>query len=188
MAKPRTVKKSKVKYSASTEEKQQVERAVSNAAKHVKSWKLRELEKLLKSNTEMPVCVPVNGGYIIGKCVLQQTDDLWQLLNYYKEPIGLFSTLASATAYAICSQSGKDRLAYEIMEKDGLIAKYQQDLNVYQYRLSSAIKKGDTWRTDLFDTLSESTKFQLEAAKLQLQKSLRLTKYFKVLGTTNYES
>jgi hypothetical protein len=74
------------------------------------------------------------------------------------------------------------------MEKDGLIAKYQQDLNVYQYRLSSAIKKGDTWRTDLFDTLSESTKFQLEAAKLQLQKSLRLTKYFKVLGTTNYES
>jgi hypothetical protein len=102
------------------------------------------------------------------------------LTEYNKDFSRFFTSQSSAVAYALCNQTGRVRMADEILAKDAKLVELQIKLANYQYNLSFARKKKDYWRVDLFSILTENVIMQLEDAKNQLQKTLNLTKYFKI--------
>jgi hypothetical protein len=71
-------------------------------------------------------------------------------------------------------------LAKEILEFDSKIVDCHIKIEHYQHRLSSAVKKKDEWQRDFSSIMLSTTEIELEEAKYRLQKSLNLTKYFKL--------
>lgn len=184
MAKSRTPKKSKIKYSGTPEQKQQlaeVTQAVNNAASYVKNWKLKELATMAESKNSAPTCIPLGrNGLLIGKLAIKPAGSEWELMEYNKDYSRFFNSQASAVAFALCKQTGRIRLAEEIIAKDSKLSELQNKMANFRYNLANAYKKKDYWRVDLFSILSENMEMQLEDAKNQLQKTLNLTKYFKI--------
>lgn len=184
MAAPHTRRKSKIKYLATPAETQHAENAVDSVVKYVADWKLREIELMISSTgkNQLPVCLPVRArGYVVGKQVIRQSPgNTWDLIERNCDVTHTFNSKITAMAYSLCDQRGQSKLAKTIFEHDVEIAKYQQKLEHFQQSLTAARKKKDYWRVDLFLIMSESVEFQLEEAKFQLQKSLKLTKYFKI--------
>lgn len=187
MAKSRTPKKSKIKYSGTPEQKQQlaeVTQAVNNAASYVKNWKLKELVNMAESKNSVPTCIPIGrNGLLIGKLVIKPATapGEWELIEYNRDYSRFFTSQSSAVAFALCKQTGRIRMADDILAKDAKLVALEIKLANYQYNLTLARKKKDYWRVDLFSILTENLVMQLEDAKNQLQKTLNLTKYFKLL-------
>ena len=186
MAKSATAKKSKIKYCASKQEQDEISQAVDLAVQYVNQWKLHEITRMIRQR--IPMCIPVGGGYIVGhQAIVPTHDGDWDLHGYSRGMINRFSSPGAALAYSMCDQTGKIKVAYEIMEADRLVRKYQENLARNQYSLSRARAKNDMWRMDLFTTLIEESQLYLTDAHDQLQKNLKQTKYMINFGT-NHES
>ena len=186
MVKSRTPRKSKIKYSGTPEQKQQlaeVTQAVNNAASYVKHWKLKELAAMAESKNSVPTCIPFGRhGLLIGKHVVKPSVNAgeWELLEYNKDYSRFFNSQTSAVAFALCKQTGRIRLAEEIIAKEHKLSELQNKMDNFRYNLANAYKKKDYWRIDLFSILSENMGMRLEDAKNQLHKTLNLTKYFNI--------
>ena len=186
MAKSATAKKSKIKYRASQQQQDEIGRAVDLAVRQVNQWKIQEITRMIRQR--IPMCIPVGSGYIVGhQAIVPAHDGGWDLHGYSRGMINSFSSPAAALAYSMCDQTGKIKIAHEIMESDRLVRKYQENLTRNQHSLSRACTRNDIWRMDLFTTLTQESQLCLTDAQDQLQKNLKQTKYMINFGT-NHES
>ena len=186
MAKSATAKKSKIKYRASQQEQDEIGRAVDLAVRQVNQWKIHAITRMIRQRT--PMCIPINGGYIVGhQAIVPSRDGGWNLHGYIRGMFNSFSSAGAALAYSMCDQTGKIKVAHDIMEADRLVRKYQENLARNQYSLSRARARNDIWRMDLFTTLIQESRLYLSDAQNQLQKNLKQTKYMINFGT-NHES
>jgi hypothetical protein len=187
MAKSATAKKSKIKYRASKQEQESMGHAVDLAVQYVNQWKLHEITRMIQRKA--PVCIPVGDrGYVVGHhVVIPTTEGTWDLHGYSRGKINNFSSPGAALAYSMCDQSGRIKIAQEIMESDRLVQKYQENLARGKYRLAQARARNDIWRMDFFTTLTQESQLYLTDARNQLQKNLKQTKYMINFGT-NHES
>jgi len=180
MAKSSTQKKSKNKKNIPTV--QDIEHAVDKTVDYIKNWQTKEIMPLLtKNGNSVPICVPIKNGYAIGSHTVKKiSNNIWHLTKYLDGKVYVFSSKTSAISYSLCEQRRRLKLAKEILEFDSKIVDCHVKIEHYQYRLSSAVKKKDEWQRDFSSIMLSTIEVEMEEAKYRLQKSLNLTKYFKL--------
>lgn len=184
MAKLPTRKKRKAKLDPETTV--QLNTAIDHAVEYVKLWKRQELINIVtnppKTNS-LPVCIPIKKDtYVIGNQGLTKSDNVWHLTEANTKKSHLFVHRSSAVVYAICTQIGKPKLAQEILNHNQDLIRLQTKLNEFKYLQDKARRRKDKdyWRLDYYNIMLESVEFDIVDAKIQLEKSLNLAKYFKV--------
>ena len=180
MAKFYSRKKFQIKKT--TPQVQVVQSEIEQTVQYVQRWQRSELSKLLLQNkTPVPVCVEINPNtYIIGRYAIKKLNNLWYSLDSRDESEQKFNSKLSAVLHALCDLRGRKELANEILEYDNRVMKLSTDLAIYKHRRLSSIRKKNFWRSDYFQIREDSTNYQLEEAKKQLQKSINLAKYYKI--------
>jgi hypothetical protein len=180
MAKSSTQKKSKNKKNIPTV--QDIEKFVDQTVDYIKTWQSKELKPLLtKTDTSVPICIPIKNGYVVGNHMIKKmSENLWHLTKSNSEMIYVFSSQSSAISYSLCEQRRRLKLAKEILESDSKIVDCNAKLQHYRVRLASAAKKKDDWQRDFSSIMLATAEVELVEAKYRLQKSLNLTKYFKL--------
>ena len=182
MAKYSTSKNRRRKKKLTTEQLQIIEQGITATVEYVNRWKERELFAMaLNPTKELPVCVPISkNAYLIGKFGVRKTRQGWVAKDSGNENEFHFCKRANAVVFTLCEQTGHRKIAREIQKHDADITKLTDDLNVYNTRKLSALNKKDYWRYDYFTIKAQSVEFKLEEAKNQLEKSMKLAKYFKI--------
>ena len=180
MAKSSTQKKSKNKKNIPTV--QEIEQFVDQTVDYIKTWQSKELKPLLtKDDSSVPICIPIKNGYVVGKHLIKKiSENLWHLTKVNSETVYVFSSKSSAISYSLCEQRRRIKLAKEILEIDSKIVDCNEKLQHHRVRLASAVKKKDEWQRDFSSIMLATTEIELVEAKYRLQKSLNLTKYFKL--------
>ena len=182
MAKSSTRKKSKNKPEITPEQIAQAEQGVEQAIKYINDWKRRELFSLATTPTkELPVCIPINkDAYLIGRLGLKRHGNKWIVIDSTDNAEYLFIKRSTAIIYSLCTQTGRQKLARNILQHESSVIKISEDVETFKFRKETAQRKRDYWRVDHFDIMENSAAHKLEAAKNQLEKSLQLAKYFKI--------
>ena len=181
MAKSSTKRKRRIK--ATPEQIVQIKKGVGQALEYVNKWKRQELGRLIMRPQlgSIPVCVPVKKDtYLVGKYGLTRQGDLWQVTDILNENSAYFSQRTSALVYSICSQTKHFQLGKEVLKQDSKVLHLMQELVQINYNLKNARGKKDWWRVDHYYNLCSEIEHQLKEAKLQLEKTISLAKYFKV--------
>lgn len=183
MAKSPTKRKQRVKADPTTEAN--VNQAINAAVNYVKSWKRNELITLASNppKNTLPVCIPVKrDAYVIGRHGLKKDNGLWTLHTQDYNESHEFVYRSSAVVYSICSQTGRKKLAQEILNSNQEILRLQRRLQEFQYLFDKARRKKDKdyWRLDHYTIMMESAEFAVIDAKNELEKSINLAKYFKI--------
>jgi len=184
MAKSPTRKKRKAKIDSETAD--QINQAIETAVDYVNKWKRKELINIVTSpdkSAGLPVCVPIKkNAYIIGKHGLTKDDNIWRLTEANTNQSHLFVYRSSAVVYSICTQTGKPKLAQDILKCNQDIIRLQTRLEEFKYLSDKAKRKKDKdyWRLDYYTIMTESAEFDIIDAKNQLEKSINLAKYFKI--------
>jgi len=180
MAKSSTRKKSKNKKDIPTVG--DIEHAVDQTVDYIKKWQTKEILPLLtKSDDSVPICIPIKNGYAVGKHTIKQiSKNIWHLTKYLDGKVYVFSSKTSAISYSLCEQRKRLKLAKEILEFDSKIVDCHVKMDHYQHRLSSAVRKKDEWQRDFSSIMLSTIEIEMIEAKYRLQKTLNLTKYFKL--------
>lgn len=180
MAKQSTRKKSGKKFPP--EQVDEIKQSIQRAVEYVDNWKRNQLINLaLAPSKNLPIFVPVRkDAYLIGHFGLKRDNGLWEVCNTYTDETKIFNYRTSAIVYSICSQTGRVKLAQEIAKHDDKILRCKERVELFRLRKESAKKRQDYWRFDYFYIMCNSAEFELEEAKIQLEKTLNLAKYFKI--------
>lgn len=164
----------------------QLNTAIDQAVEYVDQWKRKELFSFAinppKSDT-IPVCIPIGKNtYVIGSFGLKKNDTVWTVTSADRRVNYNFMTRSSAVVYSICVQTGRKKLAQDILDRNNDLFRLQNRLVEFQYLQAKAQKKKDKdyWRLDYYTIMAESAEFAIIDAKNQLEKSLNLAKYFKI--------
>ena len=181
MAKYSTPKKSKNKTPITTEHYNAIEKTVNDAVTYIDHWARKELLALASSDVDSPLCIPISKtDYLVGKFTVKQIKDLWTVTNVNNNTEIVFSSKAAAVIYSLCEHKEQHKLAKEILKYNTDIIKLSDDLLIYLHHKKSAKIKHDTWRIDHFYIMEHSARYKLQDARNQLEKILRLAKYFKI--------
>lgn len=183
MAKSLTKRKQRVKADPATTAN--VNQAIDAAVDYVKTWKRKELISLATNppTNALPVCIPVKkDAYVIGRHGLKKDNSVWTLHTQDFRESYEFVYRSSAVVYSICSQTGRRKLAQEILTSNQEILRLQTRLTEFQYLFDKARRKKDKdyWRLDYYTIMIESAEFAVIDAKNELEKSINLAKYFKI--------
>ena len=151
--------------------------AVEFVVNKIAKWTSSEISKLAFSNDE-PRCVAIsNSHYRVGNYTIKQQDEYcWRVTYDAFEHDFMFKK--SAIFYCLAQQFGKFELAYRILDSDQKLADHSNDFNLFQLRL-----KGDTadkWKRQFYLSRKKQAHSRCLAARTQLQKSLKLAKYYKL--------
>jgi len=182
MAKSHTKRKSGIKPDVSPEQVKLLEKGINGAVQYIRDWKRKELVTMLTTKSKAPpVCVAVGKeAYVVGKYGVKRHGDVWQVYNSVSETENYFSCRASAIVYSVCEQTGRFKLARELVSHDDSLLRCKQRVETYNHLKAKAKKKRDYWRFDHYYIMSNTAEFELADAKHLLEKSLNLAKYFKI--------
>lgn len=174
--------KRKFRYKAKSNELAVVEENVNQTVNYVKKWKRNELLKIaFNSYNQTPICVQIaKDAYLIGRFGVKRFNDTWQATYISEEKDYYFSKRSSAVLFALCAQTGRYKIANEILLYDSDVLRIKEQLEIYNYKLLLAKQKKDSWRLDYFSILSSRAFYRLQDAKNQLEKTTSLAKYIKI--------
>ena len=182
MAKSRT--KKKPQHQITEEDTQIIKQTIEKAVSYVTEWKRKQLVSLaLKPDPKtIPVCIPITKtDYVIGQYGLKRVPNkYWQIHNSITGKEDRFVNRTSAVVYCICEQTGKPKLAKEVLEYNSQLLRMYSRLEEFKYLQDRACKKKDYWRVDYYTIMAESAEFAIHDAKNQLEKSINLAKYFRI--------
>jgi hypothetical protein len=152
---------------------------VDLAITKVNHWAKQELN-YIRYALDYPVVVPIN-------------DTHWVISNYHIKHIGThrykvttdkkevhtFYSKKAAVFYIVLTKMHYYKTADGIIDKDRIVAKYYDELELYGSKLVNS-KKADNFKIQLWQTRYFEVKTQLAAAKIELEKRLNSAKYIKV--------
>jgi hypothetical protein len=153
--------------------------AVDVTARLLGEWTQRQVQQI-SVNEKTPYIWPLSpSSFIIGNYRVVGKNGYWTVLNTYYEVLHQFDSKLSAVFYCLCEQKGRLKLAQSIRALDSEVKRLKNDIVHFESSVNRAIanKKGDSvaiWDARLYDA-----RLQLQAASLQLQKSLTSAKYIK---------
>jgi hypothetical protein len=161
-----------------------VEQLVNSTVVYLRDWSKAELSALVDNpdkSGKMPVILRFGKhGYIVGNHAVRTIDNKWWLVNYrFNDVEHVFTSKLSAICYAVCHEVNKIKLADRILHDDTAVGRLSIKAEQFQTRLKQAQKKKNSFKIDLFLVRYEETTNQLNESKSQLDKSLKLAKYFK---------
>lgn len=174
--------KRKFRYKPKPIELAAVEENINHTVDYVKKWKRHELIKMaFNTYKQTPVCVQVSrDAYLIGRFGIRRTNNVWQATYIPEEKDYNFSKRTTAVLFALCNQTGRFKLANEILLYDSQVLMIKEQLEMYNHKLLLAKEKKDSWRLDYFSILSSRAFYRLQDAKNQLEKTTSLAKYIKI--------
>jgi len=152
-------------------------KAVAEAATtYVKQWTKQEAHRLAKQEL---VIIPANWGLQVGKYSVKNTVQGWRVENGSGDLINNFTSKRSAVAWCIVYQTNRHAISERLLKQDNRLSKLSQDHINYLHSKQQAHKKRDYFAVDVAEArLLEST-VHLEAAKIDLEKTLNSAKYLK---------
>jgi hypothetical protein len=162
-----------------------IEEIVNQTVLYVKDWTQKEFVSLVEhplDNKSLPIILDMGGrGYVIGNYALKPTSNKWWSVSYrFNDQEHLFSSKVAAVCYAVYQQTNKVKLADKILKQDHAVGRLLLKTEQYQHNLIRAKKLKNNWNTDLFLSRYNTCQYQLERSKHELEKSLKLTKYFNI--------
>lgn len=182
MAKSSTLKKSENKLSLVNDEKYlHVEKTINKTVLYIKQWTRNELLELLENENSTPLCVKINNSkFLIGKFLIKQSGIFWTVQELFTNKKHIFSSRTVAVIYSLCECKHYSKLALEILRHNTNIINLSEDLILYRHLKNTAKNKHDTWKIDHYTIMESSIRYKLKDAKIHLEKSLHLAKYFKI--------
>lgn len=156
-----------------------VKRIVEITARYVSNWTEQEVHKL-STNTKMPYIWPIEGvGFIIGHYRVLNNKGSWQVRTNDNELIYAFSEKLSAIFYALCEQTKRYRLSYNLLLADQTVNKLRNDIVYYEASIKRAktTKKYDN--VDIWKARLGEATLKLTVANEELRKTLTSAKYIK---------
>ena len=162
-----------------------VETIVNNTVQYLNQWTKKELVSLLEKQTSngVPLIAQIGKkGYIVGNYALQPIDHQWWRVSYRfnDEVEQVFSSKLSALCYIFYRHNNDYQHADQILNRDNNFRRWAIKSQHYQYRYKQALKKKNYLKSELFLARYQETQHQLNLSKIQLEKSLKLAKYFKL--------
>ena len=165
------------------EDRSQVEKAVLQAVKHVKTWTRKELQSLLSKNSakhDPPLIIELNNSlYLIGNYAINRWDNCWHMIYRYNDDEIVFTSRQAAILYAVCQQSNRYELANLILKNDQDISRLTIKTEQYRLRLEQVNRKNRN-NLDLYQSRLVESRCQLRYSQFLLEKNLKLAKYFNL--------
>jgi len=147
---------------------------------YIKQWTDRELENIRTAN-QIPVCIPVKGGYRLGGYRIQVfPNKTTELYNLNRELVHTFDNKISAVLYAIYTIKMNYKTADEIMLWDKEIYKNYSDFVNLKRTIDRARKSQDYEIVDIRTARLEIAQANLEFARDKLSLLHRRAKFNKV--------
>lgn len=178
MAKSSTLKQGSLLQAERSVQIETVKVASDIVTNYIRRWAQIETQRLINSH-KIPI-LTIKNGLQVGKYRVRQHNNAWNLTNPHGERIALFSSKKSAVLYSILTQTQRYKSADEILLKDEQVSKLESNFRHYEHSLRKAAKKQDYIAVDIVASRYYDTKIQLEYARNDLEKTLRMNKYLKV--------
>ena len=147
---------------------------------YIKQWTDRELENIRTAN-QIPVCIPVKGGYRLGGYRIQVfPNKTTELYNLNRELVHTFDNKISAVLYTIYMIKMNYKPADEIMFWDKEINKNYTDLLSLKRTIERARKSQDYESVDIRTARLEIAQANLDFAKDKISALHSHAKFNKV--------
>lgn len=146
----------------------------------IRRFTQQELEKVVNSNSEMPVCYQIGTDVLVGKYRVQKIDDrTWRVMERNQQLFDFFNR-KDAIFYCIALHKKQYQLANDIKECDSLLNRLEFDAALYRVRYKKAQAKDDMWGSEYYSNRYTETMHRIEQAKKEIKKNLNLAKYIKL--------
>jgi hypothetical protein len=164
----------KAKYHTRKKFSNQQKKLVNLAANYIIDWTKKELNKYKNK----PVVIQVGDyGFLVGKFkITGVTKNCWSVNDNDGQLVHYFISKTNAILFCMCETTQDFDSARELLELDSRIGKLENDLEQYQFGITTS---KDKFKKDLFLNRYLDTRYQYKAQNDLLKKTLKLAKYTK---------
>jgi hypothetical protein len=149
------------------------------ASTYIASWTKKELQRL--QHDIKPICVPIKGGYIVGKYTIKKLDtEQWRVFDQDHAKIQDFYYKQGAILFAIYSSKNHLITAKELLSLDAEFTKHDNDIRMYKYSIDRAIANKNYFLYDKLISRLDVSKKKKELANEGLQRLFNKAKYYKI--------
>ena len=148
----------------------------------VKNFTYKELYSILRTSDGSLVYTSDDKEYFVGRYVISRINSVWRVQTHLGDIQHEFLSKTAAIFYAMALMKTRLNLATQLAKADYSVLVNKAQLELHSQMLKSALKKNDSFKSELLAAKHSDSKYKYTMAKEELEKTLNMAKYLK-LGT-----